>query len=271
MDPRMGSVLIPGIPEEDLPGKLIVLEGTDGVGRSTQMRLLRNWLESSGLAVYDTGLSRGRLAGSHIQRAKDGHTMGKRTQALFYATDFADRLEREILPAMRAGYVVLTDRYVYSLMARAIVRGMEAPWVRKLYAFAPTPDIVLYMKISVDRLLPRVLASGGFDYWESGMDYRRETTLYDAFVKHQGALLEQFALLAKEHNFSVVNAEEPIRDVFDDLQGRVEDVVTDMVEAQQMSDFVAPILPDASKEDAEDHHTIADSLRDLLSSFLEDS
>jgi len=270
MDPRMGSVLIPGIPDEDLPGKLIVLEGTDGVGRSTQMRLLRNWLESSGLAVYDTGLSRGRLAGSHIQRAKDGHTMGKRTQALYYATDFADRLEREILPAMRAGYVVLTDRYVYSLMARAIVRGMEATWVRKLYAFAPTPDIVLYMKISVDRLLPRVLASGGFDYWESGMDYRRETTLYEAFVGHQGALLEQFALLAKEHSFSVVDAEEPIRDVFDDLQGRVGDIVADMVEAQQMSDFVAPILPDASNEE-EDRRTIADSLRDLLGSFLDDS
>ena len=164
MDPRVGSVVIPGMPDGDLPGKLIVLEGTDGVGRSTQTRQVRNWLESSGLAVYDSGLSRGRLAGTHIQQAKEGHTMGRRTQALYYATDFADRIEREIIPAMRAGYVVLTDRYIYSLMARGAVRGMEPDWLRKLYAFALRPDLVLYLKISIDKLVPRVLANGGFDY-----------------------------------------------------------------------------------------------------------
>lgn len=271
MDPRMGPVAIPGVPDEDLPGKLIVLEGTDGVGRSTQMRLLRNWLESSGLAVYDTGLSRGRLAGNHIQKAKSGHTMGRRTQALYYATDFADRLEMELIPAMRAGYIVLTDRYVYSLRARATVRGMEPDWIERLYQFAPTPDIVLYLKISIDKLIPRVLASGGFDYWESGMDYLREQTLYDAFVKHQGALLEQFDKLAGEHDFTVINAEQPIRDVFDDLQQEVEDIVSEMVEVQAMSDFVAPIIPEPPVADDEERRSVADSLRDLLSSFLEES
>ncbi|HCA48552.1 MAG TPA: dTMP kinase [Armatimonadetes bacterium] len=269
MDHRMGPVIIPGVPDEEMPGKLIVLEGTDGVGRSTQMRLLRNWLESSGLAVYDTGLTRGRLAGSHIQQAKEGHTMGRRTQALFYATDFADRLEREIIPAMRAGYVVLTDRYVYSLMARAAVRGMEPEWVRKLYAFAPTPDVVLYLRITLGKLVPRVLASGGFDYWESGMDYRREATLYSAFVKHQAALLEQFEQLAQEHEFRVVNAEQPIRKVFDDLQEHVTDVVSEMVEAHQMSDFVAPAMPQPPAVQ-HDRSEVAESLRDLLSSLLED-
>ncbi|MFW6438119.1 MAG: dTMP kinase [Armatimonadota bacterium] len=269
MDPRMGPVTIPGLPDEDLPGKLIVLEGTDGVGRSTQMRLLRNWLESSGLAVYDTGLTRGRLAGSHIQKAKGGHTMGRRTQALYYATDFADRLEMELLPAMRAGYVVLTDRYVYSLRTRATVRGMEADWVERLYQFAPTPDIVLYMKISIDKLIPRVLASGGFDYWESGMDYLRADTLYDGFVKHQSAVLEQFNTMAAEYDFTVVNAEQSIREVFDDLQEEVEDIVSEMVEVQSMSDFVAPIIPEPTPAE-EERRSVADSLRDLLSSFLED-
>lgn len=267
----MGDVLIPGAPTEELPGKLIVLEGTDGVGRSTQMRLVRNWLESSGLAVYDTGLTRGRLAGSHIQQAKDGHTMSRRTQSLFYATDFADRLEREIIPAMRAGYVVLTDRYVYSLMARAIVRGMEPDWVRRLYAFAPTPDIVLYLKISIDNLIPRVLSGGGFDYWESGMDYTGESSLYDSFVKHQGALLEQFNRMATEHNFRVISAERTIREVFDDLQEQVEGVVSDMTEVQRMSDLMAPIQQEPPHHDEGERHSVTDALRNLLSSLLDDS
>lgn len=269
MDPRMGAVKIPGATAENLPGKLIVLEGTDGVGRSTQQRLLRSWLESSGLAVYDTGLSRGRLAGSHIQKAKGGHTMGRRTQALYYATDFADRLEMELIPAMRAGYVVLTDRYIYSLMARSIVRGMDASWMARLYDFAPTPDIVLYLNISIENLVPRVLARGGFDYWESGMDYLREATLYDAFVRHQGDLLEQFKLMSDEHDFTEIDAERTIREVFDDCQDEVEEIVAEMVEIQQMSDFVAPVLP-APSVARDERKSVTDSLRDLLSSLLED-
>ena len=270
MDPRMGPVGIPGLPEREMPGKLIVLEGTDGVGRSTQQRLLRNWLESSGLAVYDTGLSRGRLAGNHIQKAKGGHTMGRRTQALYYATDFADRLEMELIPAMRAGYVVLTDRYVYSLMARAIVRGMEPAWMARLYQFALTPDIVLYLNISTDKLVPRVLASGGFEYWESGMDYLRENTLYDSFVKHQNALLEQFERMTEEHDFTVIDATRSIRDVFDDCEEEVGEIVAEMAEVQKMSDFVAPVLPEPPIRQDE-RRSEADSLRDLLSSLLEDS
>ncbi len=270
MDPRMGPVPIPNIPDEDLPGKLIVLEGTDGVGRSTQTQLLRTWLESSGLAVYDTGLSRGRLAGNHIQEAKSGHTMGRRTQALYYATDFADRLEMELIPAMRAGYVVLTDRYVYSLQARAAVRGMETDWIERLYDFAPTPDIVLYLKISIENLIPRVLSSGGFDYWESGMDYLRKETLYDAFVEHQSSVLEQFKRLADEHDFTTIDAEQSIRDVFDDLQEQVQNVVADMAGIQQMSDFAAPSIPRPSGQKPEPG-TSADSLREVLSSFLEET
>ncbi len=270
MDPRMGPVRIPGLSDDDLPGKLIVLEGTDGVGRSTQQRLIRNWLESSGLAVYDTGLSRGWLAGNHIQKAKSGHTMGRRTQALYYATDFADRLEMELIPAMRAGYVVLTDRYVYSLMARAIVRGMEPDWVARLYQFAPRPDIVLYLRISIDRLVPRVLASGGFDYWESGMDYLHEDTFYDAFMRHQSALIAQLEQMAKEHEFTIIDAEQSIRDVFDDCEEEVHETVAEMVEVQQMSDFVAPIIPEPPAAQ-EERKSVADSLRDLLSSFLDDA
>ena len=147
---------MPGIgPSDDLVGKLIVIEGTDGVGRSTQIRLLKEWLEQQGHAVLDTGLSRSGLVGKSIKRAKEGHTLGRITLSLFYATDFADRLENEIVPALRAGFVVLTDRYIYSLMARAMVRGLDPAWVRNIHRFALKPDAVFYLRIGVDELIPR--------------------------------------------------------------------------------------------------------------------
>ena len=272
MTPEFYWVPLPGTTglDEELPGKLIVLEGTDGVGRSTQTRMLRNWLESSGLAVYDTGLRRGNLAGTHIQAAKEGHTMGRRTQCLFYATDFADRLENEILPALRAGYVVLTDRYIYSLMARAAVRGVERDWLHCLYGFALKPDLILYLDISIEKLLPRVLASSGFDYWESGMDYLREETMYDAFVKYQRALLSQFELMAEEYAFVEVDGNNSIQEVFGDLQRLLEPVVGDMLPGlAQFTDFTGPVGPIA--EPAEERRTLSETLREFLSSLLEDT
>src|SRR6266480_7750574 len=111
--------------DEILPGRLIVIEGTDGVGRSTQLHLLRPWLESSGYAVVDTEMTRSILAGAGLKQAKEGHTLGPITLNLFYVTDFVDRFESQIVPALRAGFIVLTDRYIYSLMAPALVRGAE--------------------------------------------------------------------------------------------------------------------------------------------------
>src|SRR3974390_2077306 len=140
------GVALPGLVLHDLVGKLIVIEGTDGVGRSTQIGMLKEWLGQQGHAVLDTGLSRSGLVGKSIRRAKEGHTLGRLTLTLFYATDFADRLEHEIVPALRAGFVVLTDRYIYSLMARAIVRGADARWIRSLYSVALKPDAVFYLR-----------------------------------------------------------------------------------------------------------------------------
>jgi dTMP kinase len=216
------------VPDEELPGKLIVLEGTDGVGRSTQTRLLRNWLESSGLAVYDTGLTRGRLAGSHIQQAKEGHTMGRRTQALFYASDFADRLEREIIPAMRAGYVVLTDRYIYSLMARYMVRGVDKHWLQSLMGIALVPDAVFYLKTTVHDLIPRVLSTRGFDYWEAGMDFLPSSDYYQSYVDYQQRMLQTFDELSAEFGFDVVDASRPIDAVFADLRVGVGKIVAEL-------------------------------------------
>jgi dTMP kinase len=218
----------PGVEGEHVPGRLIVLEGTDGVGRSTQVSLLKEWLEDSGYAVVDTGLRRSMLAGPGIDRAKRGHTLDAITLNLLYATDFWDRQERSIVPALRAGMVALVDRYVFSLMARAIVRGVPPDWIERLYGFALVPDKVIYLDIGVPELLPRVLANRGLDYWESGQDYLRGDGLYDTFVEYQAVLLEEYRRLAEKHAFSVVDARGSVGDVFDALRQEVAGVVEGM-------------------------------------------
>jgi dTMP kinase len=218
----------PGIEERFLPGRLIVFEGTDGVGRSTQIALLKEWLEDGGYAVLDTGLVRSELAGPGIKRAKEGHTLDPITLNLFYATDFWDRMDRQIVPALRAGMVGLVDRYVFSLIARAVVRGVSGEWMENLYGFALVPDLVIYLDIDVEHLLPRVLTKTGFDYWESGLDFLSEQDMYRGFVKYQTALLSEFLLLAKRHEFEVIDARNSIADVFDALRAAVERAVAGM-------------------------------------------
>ncbi len=219
------GVTLPGMRSTDLVGKLIVIEGTDGVGRSTQIALLKEWLEQKGHAVLDTGLSRSGLVGKGIKRAKEGHTLGRITLSLFYATDFADRLEHEIIPALRAGFVVLTDRYIYSLIARAMVRALDADWIRSVYSFALKPDAVFYLRIAVDDLIPRVVFTRGFDYWESGMDVHSTEDMYESFRRYQTGLLEQFDRLAEEYKFKVIDATPDPKKVFEKLRAGIARVV----------------------------------------------
>ena len=219
---------LPGLREKKLPGKLIVVEGTDGVGRSTQIALLREWLEANGYAATETGLTRSELAASGIKKAKRGHTMGDLTMNLFYATDFVDRLEKQIIPALRAGFVVLTDRYIYSLIARAQVRGVDPKWIRDVLGFALIPDVVFYLKIDIEHLLPRVINSGGFDYWESGMDYLKGDDIYENYVGYQTQLLSQFEAMAQEYHFHVVDANRGMPEVFADLRDSIQTIVGDL-------------------------------------------
>lgn len=217
-----------GLPEidlQELKGKLIVLEGTDGVGRSTQIGLLKQWLENHGHAVLDTGMTRSALAGKRLKQAKEGHTLGGISMSLFYATDFADRLENEIIPALRAGFIVLTDRYIYSLIARAIVRGGDPEWLREVYGFALKPDAIFYLRLPVDDLVTRVLQSTGFDYWESGMDLHLGEDMYDSFVHYQRWLLSEFDKMVEEYGFEVIDAAPRIEEVFEKLRARVLAVV----------------------------------------------
>jgi len=211
-----------------LPGRLIVLEGTDGVGRSTQIALLREWVESKGYAVQSTGLKRSAVAGGGIKEAMRGHTLGILTANLFYATDMVDRLEKIILPALRAGFVVLTDRYIYSIVARALVRGVDPVWIRNVFGFALVPDAVFYLHADLPHLIPRVLNARGFDYWVSGMDHLPNRDYYEAFVEYQSRLLAQFEALVEEYDFHRIDATQSIREVFQALTGELEKVLADM-------------------------------------------
>jgi len=213
--------LLPGMNLGDLAGKLIVIEGTDGAGRSTQINLLKPWLEEQGHAVLDTGMTRSPLAGDGIRRAKEGNNLGRVTQSLFYATDFIDRLENEIAPALRAGFIVLTDRYIYSLMARALVRGVDPAWIRSIYSVALKPDAVFYLRVGVEQLIPRVVFSRGFDYWESGMDLNPAQDMYESFCNYQEALLTEFDRLSLEYGFETVDASADAKLVFSVMKARV--------------------------------------------------
>jgi dTMP kinase len=199
---------MPYLPEGPWSGKLIVIEGTDGCGRTTQTFMLRKWLEIQGYGVLDTGWTRSKLVGQAITDAKEGHSLNRLTYCLMYATDLADRLEYQIIPALRSGFVVLADRYVYTAIARGIVRGAAEQWLHDLFGFAVVPDLVFYLRLDVKDLVPRVLRSGKMNYWESGLDMNYGDDLYDSFIAYQSAVIEQFDNMAEKNDFVVVDARE---------------------------------------------------------------
>ena len=214
--------------EETVPGSLIVIEGTDGVGRSTQIAMLQEWLEAEGYAVLVTGFRRSEVAASGIDRAMRGNTLDALTLNLLYATDFWDRMERSIVPALRTGMVALVDRYIFSIIARARVRGVPSGWLNDVFEFALVPDRVLFLDVDVEHLLPRVLSVRQMDHWESGEDFLRGPDLYDNFVRYQGALIEEFRALANQHNFVTVDARGTVEEVFRSLQQEVKEALKGM-------------------------------------------
>jgi dTMP kinase len=197
---------MPYFPADGCTGRLIVVEGTDGVGRSTQTVMLKQWLEVQGFAVLDTGWTRSKLVGQAITDAKMGHSLHRLTYSLMYATDLADRMEYQIIPALRSGFVVLADRYIYTAIARGIARGADHDWLRDLFSFAVSPDLVFYLRLGVQDLVPRVLEAGKMNYWESGMDMNYGDDLYDSFLAYQGELTHQFDRMAEEYQFTTLDA-----------------------------------------------------------------
>ena len=212
---------IPYLPIAGYPGKLIAIEGTDGVGRSTQIQLLREWLEVKGYGVIETGWTRSPLMQPTIELAKSSNTLNKLTFVLLYATDFADRMEKEIIPALKAGFVVLSDRYIFTALARAGVRGVDRQWLRDVYGFGIAPHLVFYLNVDVKTLIARVLAARGMDFWESGMDLKVGDDIYDSFRAYQSKLLKEYASMADEFHFRVVDARRSIDKIQDELRKQV--------------------------------------------------
>jgi dTMP kinase len=211
-----------GVDTEHLHGKLLVVEGPDAVGRSTQVALLKQWLEREGHAVLDSGMARSALAGNGIKMAKKGNTLGPITMTLFYTTDFADRLEQEIVPALRAGFVVLIDRYIFSIMARAVARHEDREWIEQVAGFALVPHAVYYLRAEVETLVSRVvLGRGAFDFWESGMDLRFGPDMYESFIRYQNRLVKTLDSMVEPYGFEVIDAAQPIERIFRDLQRRI--------------------------------------------------
>jgi dTMP kinase len=212
---------IPYLPIQGYPGRIIAIEGTDGVGRSTQIALLREWLEVQGYGVIETGWTRSELMQPTIDLAKSSNTLNKLTFVLLYATDFADRLEKEIIPALKAGFIVLSDRYIFTALARAGVRGVDRTWLRNLYGFGIAPHLVFYLRIDEKTLIRRVLQSRGMDYWESGMDLKIGDDIYESFRAYQRALLKEYASMADEFNFRVLDARRKVDVIQDELRRQI--------------------------------------------------
>jgi len=156
-----------------------------------------------------------------IELAKSSNTLNKLTFVLLYATDFADRLEKEIIPALKAGFVVLSDRYIFTALARAGVRGVDRQWLRNLYGFAIAPHMVFYLNIDVKTLIGRVLESRGMDFWESGMDLKHGDDIYDSFRAYQQKLLKEYASMGDEFQFRTLDARRPIDRIQDELRRQV--------------------------------------------------
>ena len=219
---------MPKVDAEKLSGKLIVVEGADGSGRSTQIARLVQWLEGSGHATVQVGLKRSTLVSEELDQAQQGNILSRITLSLFYATDFADQLENIILPALKAGFMVLADRYIYTLMVRDMVRGMDEQWLKNLYGIAVVPDAVFYLNVAPEQLIQRSFAKNfTLDYWESGMDLGLSRDLFDSFLKYQALVEKQFKRLQATYGFTIVDGHRSVDEINEELRKKIESVLTE--------------------------------------------
>jgi dTMP kinase len=223
---RFYGTSLPGCDTAELKGELIVLEGADGSGRSTQIELLKTWLESLGYGVVNVGLKRSNLVADELDAAQQGNVLSHTTRSLFYATDFADQLENNILPALRAGFIVLADRYIYTLMARDIVRGADPAWVKSLYSIALVPDAVFYLRVSPQQLVERNFKKNvTLNYWESGMDIGLSRDMFESFMKYQRLIQAEFRQMQAEYGFAVINGNRTSRAIANELRARIQELL----------------------------------------------
>lgn len=194
-------------------GLLIVIEGTDGSGKSTQIELLKRWIEDQSYGAMVSEWKTSRFIADAIDDAKDRNLLNATTFSLLYAADFADRLETTILPALKAGFVVLLDRYTYTAYARDVVRGHDFEWLESLYNYAPEPDLVFYLDVPVEMLLKRIIGTTGLDYWESGRDIGLSSDFYKSFKIYQSKCLEEYQKMIKKYNFTSIDGTLSVKEI----------------------------------------------------------
>lgn len=213
---------IPKVEMDRLAGRLIVVEGADGSGRSTQIAMLVQWLEGCGHATTQVGLKRSSLVSEELEQAQKGNILSRTTLSLFYATDFADQLENTILPGLKAGFIVLADRYIYTLMARDMVRGMDEVWLKNLYGIALEPDAVFYLNVPPEELVQRSFAKNtALDYWESGMDLGLSRDMFDSFLKYQTTMQQTFRQLQTTYGFTIVDGNRSVDAINTELRKKI--------------------------------------------------
>jgi dTMP kinase len=193
--------------ELNFPGRLVAVEGLDGSGKSTQVYLLKRWLEMQGLKVYFSEWNSSELVKAATSKGKKRELLSPTTFSLIHATDFADRYERNLVPLLRAGYIVLCDRYIFTAFARDTVRGCPPEWVRGIYNFAGLPDVTLFFKAKLEVSLQRILdGRPQLKYFEAGMDLRLSADPYESFRIFQGRILEQYLAMSQEFKFLTIDA-----------------------------------------------------------------
>jgi dTMP kinase len=209
-------------PTHGFPGRLFVFEGLDGSGKSTQASLLGKWLQAQGYHVFFTEWNSSELTAATIRRGKKKNLLTPTTFSLLHATDFADRFERKILPPLRAGYVVVCDRYAYTAFVRDAARGCDPDWVRNIYSFAPRPDQVFYFRVPVAVSLKRKIASRlKINYYEAGMDLGLSDDIVDSYERFQTRLKQEYERMARTDGFTVIDSSRSVETIQTELRGHV--------------------------------------------------
>ena len=211
-----------GLDPSELNGNLIVIEGLDGSGRSTQITLLQEWLESEGFAVQTSGLRRSNLVGRDIDELLAKNAVTRLTLALMYSTDFFDQLEHRIVPALRAGAIVLADRFIFTLIARSVVRGINRDYLTGLYAMALRPNLTFWLNVHPETAFAREFKKAqAISYWEAGRDMSLSHDLYWSFVRYQTMIKREFELMAKRNAFIELDGEASVSTVNKQLRQRI--------------------------------------------------
>ena len=206
-------------------GLLIVIEGTDGSGKSTQISRLKRWIEDQSYGAMVSEWKTSKFIADAINDAKDRNLLNATTFSLLYAADFADRLEQVIIPALKAGFVVILDRYIYTAYARDTVRGHNIEWLKNLYDYAPEPDMVFYLDVPVEILLKRIIGTTGLDYWESGRDIGLSSDFYKSFQIYQGKCLDEYQKMIKEYGFIPIDGTLSEKDIHKTIVSHVKNIL----------------------------------------------